>query len=620
MPDRRLLAVSAAICGLLALAAAIYWPGLSGTFLFDDQANLAKLQKITAPLTLEQLGVFASSGTAGPTGRPLSMLTFGLQYQAWPAAPEAFRLVNLLLHLANGALVFWLFRSLGRTAGWKGRGDIAALAIAAFWLLHPIQVSTTLYIVQRMTLVASLFTLTGLIAFVKGRHLVQQGKARQGYLLAGAGIVLGTLLAMGGKESGVLLPVYALAIEATLFSRIPAGEGWRRWKAAFLYLPLAAMLALLLIKFGSPALYQGRDFTLEQRLLTEPRVLMDYLRKLFLIPPYNFGVFFDDYPLSRGWLSPVQTLLAAVATALAIGSAWLTRRRFPIYAFAMLWFFGGHVLESTFLPLELYFEHRNYLPSLGPLAALVLGARELVARRPRPSYAMAGAVLFLAMAALTWQQTRLWGNSLVQAAIWAKEHPGSQRALERVGMMFALSGNADKAGQYFAALGERFPNKADGPLFQRYLACHFPDAPAPDARELERRLREGSKSATAVGVLAEIVRLKEQDRCGQVSSSEVQTLLAAAAQNPEFLELKANLLVLRGRAYAAEGDVGAALLELDRAYEIVPNKEVAFQQMQWANQVGMPARAREYADKARQSTTGNTLHDRLIDRQLTQVR
>lgn len=623
MVDRGRFLVISALCGALALCAVLYWPGLSGAFLFDDQANLTQLQKIAAPLTWEQLAAFASSGTAGPSGRPLSMLTFGLQYQAWPADAGAFKLVNLLLHLANGMLVFWLFVALGKTARWKGSNEVWAVLIAAAWMLHPIQVSTTLYIIQRMTLLATFFTLAGLVAFVIGRDLVQQGKGRQGYWVAGTGIILGAVLAVGGKESGVLLPLYALVIEMTLFATLPADAGWRKWKAVFLYLPLFAVLIILLVKFGSPTLYQGRDFTLGERLLTEPRVVMDYLRKLFLIPPYVFGVFFDDYPLSKDWLSPPQTLPAILAVAVLLVSAWMGRRRFPLYAFAVLWFFAGHVLESTVLPLELYFEHRNYLPSLGIMAGGVMGVRGLMLHRPssaRSAYGLVGAVLFLAMVALTWQQTRLWGNSLVQAVVWVKEHPASERAVERAGMMFALAGDAEKAGAYFMALGQRFPSKADGPAFQLYLTCYFPDAPTPDSLELGRRLRVGSKSVTTMGVLGEIVRLKELGRCERVAGKELRILLEAAMQNPNFQEFKANLWVLQGRADAAEGDYRAALRALDQAYGIIPNKEVAFQQMVWADKAGMPELTGEYAEKARKSTTGNVWHDKLIDRQLMQRR
>lgn len=613
------LAVVGIFSALLILCAMIYWPGLNGTFLFDDQANLSRLQKIASPLTWEQLTAFASSGTSGPLGRPLSMLTFGLQFQSWPSDPGAFKLVNLLLHLANGALVFWLFTAIGKAAQWKGRTNLLAGLIAAAWLLHPIQVSTTLYIVQRMTLLASFFTLAGLVTFVEGRRLVQAGSATKGYLIAGAGIALGTALAIAGKESGALLPLYALAIEATLLSHSPAGEGWKKWKVFVLYLPLLAALAVFFSRFESLTHYQGRGFSLVERLLTEPRVLMDYLRKILLLPPYNFGVFFDDFTVSRGFLSPPTTLAAILAIFGLLFAALRWRLSFPFFSFAILWFFCGHTLESSVIPLELYFEHRNYLPSLGIVAGIVLASHALLAHRlPEsmkiPSLMIGG--IFLVMLALTWQQTHLWGNSLVQAVIWAKEKPLSQRSMERAGTMFALAGNPEKASEYFMELGQKFPDIADGPMFQLYLTCHFPHAAMPDHTGLQARLASAKKSTAMASVLGEIVRLKEAERCPRLNGEGLQALFDASLKNPNLQDIKANLLVLRGRAYRTEGNHGLALRSLDEAFSIIPNKEIAFQQMVWASEAGMIDQAREYAEKVKRSTTGNRRHDELIDRQI----
>lgn len=613
------LATASVFSCILLLCALIYWPGLNGSFLFDDQANLARLGKIAAPLTWEQLSAFAASGTSGPLGRPLSMLSFGLQYASWPADPAAFKLVNLLLHLANGALVFWLFTAIGKAMQWQGRTGPLAGLIAAAWLLHPIQVSTALYIVQRMTLLASLFTLAGLIAFVEGRRLVQAGFARKGGILAGAGIVVGGALAVASKESGVLLLLYALAIEFTLFGRLPAGTGWQKWKTGVLYLPLILAAAVFLYKFGDFTHYEGRGFSMAERLLTEPRVLLDYLRKILLLPPYDFGVFFDDYPVSRSLASPPATWQAALVLAALLAAALAGRLRFMFFSFAMLWFLCGHALESTFIPLEPYFEHRNYLPSLGIVAGLVLLGEDLLKRHapnPKKTGLLLIGVIFLVMLALTLQQTRLWGNPLVQAVLWAKERPLSQRSLERAGMMFTLAGNADQASRYFKELDRKFPQLADGPMFQLYLACHFPDAAMPDQPGLQARLAGTKKSTAMLSILGEIVRLKEEKRCTKLNGESLQSLFEAALKNPGLYDIRANLLVLRGRAYYADGQTGMALAALDAAFRLVPNKEVAFQQMVWAREAGMKEQARNYAEKARQATTGNRKHDALINRQL----
>lgn len=604
---------------ILALGLLIYWPGLSGDFLLDDLSNLSKLQKISAPLSWEQILTFTASNNAGPLGRPISMFSFALQHASWPADPAAFKWVNLLIHLANGCLVFGLFLVIGKVAQWRSRGPILAGAIAALWLLHPIQVSSTLYIIQRMTLLSASFTLAGVLAFVLGRQLVARGEHVRGYALAGAGIALGTALAVACKENGVLLPLFAFIIEITLFSHLPLGTGWKKWKAVFFYLPAVLALLFLLLNFGSIVSATGRDFTLFERLLTEPRVLMDYLRKILLLPPYDFGVYFDDYQISKSILSPASTLIAIVGWFLLLTSALWSRKRFPLFSFAVLWFLAGHLLESTIIPLELYFEHRNYLPSLGIIACIAYYASVLLQQRQsRIAYSLLAGLLCFVMLALTWQQTRLWGSPLVQAVIWAKEKPTSQRALERAGVLFTRAGRPEQANRYFAALSQQFPNKADGPMFQRYLRCLNPDFPAGDVNELSQRLANGQNSRGVMSVLSEIVRLKEAKHCNSLDQPQLQALFDILLKNNNFNDAKTILLVLRARAYVTTGEYTSALSALDEAYNITPNKEVAFQQLRWAAEAGFTNKIEGYIEKTRRSTTGHRQHDQLIDQQLSQ--
>lgn len=605
---------------LLVCCAALYWPGLSGSLLLDDQANLGKLQKLSGPLSLDQLGAFIASGHAGPLGRPLSMLSFALQFESWPDNPAAFKLVNLLLHLANGGLVFWL--TLLLTKGNQSRAPVfPALLLTAVWLLHPIQVSTTLYIVQRMTLLASLFTLAGLVAIFQGRHLIAAGRPRAGYSLATGGLLLGGLLAILSKESGVLLPVFALVIEVTLYSHRPLSRDWRIWKYACLALPVLLGLCYLAINFKLLANHQLRAFSLEERLLTEGRIVLDYLRKILLIPPYDFGVFFDDFKLSRSLLSPPSTLLALAGLGLLLGTALKWRGKAPFFAFGILWFFAGHALESTVLPLELYFEHRNYLPSFGILLGVVFGVRELAAATPKlsrlyPALALSG---LLIAGSLTWQQTRLWGDSLTQAVVWAHEKPHSQRAQERAGVMLALAGYREPARDTFARISLQFPESANGPVLLLYHQCLYEVVEADAGKHLVRRIAAAEHSSLVLSTLAEIVRFKENRRCNAVSFDELQAYFDAVLDNPRYAGRMASLLILRGRAYWAAGAPEAAFAALDTAFKRKPDKEIALLQLTWATAIGDKDRIARYLASARAATTGDRRHDALIDRQLQAV-
>lgn len=366
------------LIGLLAVAA--YRPGLHGGFLFDDFANLPALG---APGPIDNWPAFwryLTSGTADPTGRPLTLLTFLVDAHNWPADPHPFKRTNLVLHLLNGALLALLLRRLGRYAfegADKCRVDLAASLGAGFWMLHPLFVSTTLYIVQREAMLPSTFTLLGLLAWLHGRNTMQRGR----HLSGGVWIVLGlggcTFLGMLSKANGILLPPLALVVEYTLLrngaTRAPpdscpaVDRTYCRMMLLLAWLP-AALVAIYLLQLGWDGLTRGissaRPWTLGQRLLTEPRVLIDYLNLLWLPRPFTPGLFNDHVVASTSLWSPATTLPALLAVFGLIVGAWLLRRRWPAAALAILFYFVGQSLESSTVALELYFEHRNYLPAL----------------------------------------------------------------------------------------------------------------------------------------------------------------------------------------------------------------------------------------------------------------
>src|SRR6185312_3748128 len=198
---------------LLAMAWTAYSPGVHGNFLFDDFANLPALG-VTGPIdTWPSFWRYITSGTADPTGRPLTLLTFLLDAQNWPADPFPFKRTSLILHLLNGTLLALLLHQLGRTTfstGDKRRVDLAAVIGAGIWLLHPLFVSTTLYIVQREAMLPATFTLLGLLAWLYGRATITRGSLWRGLAWIAVGLGGCTVLGVLSKANGILLPALAL--------------------------------------------------------------------------------------------------------------------------------------------------------------------------------------------------------------------------------------------------------------------------------------------------------------------------------------------------------------------------------------------------------------------------
>lgn len=425
---------------IMAIAIACYLPGLAGHFIFDDGANIRinPFLKIDR-LDFSSLWQAASSGGIRPLSRPISMASFAIDYYLFGMSPYYFKATNLAIHLVNGLLVFVLvklllglhFRIRGAanddTASWIG------IAVAAIWLLHPFNLTGVLYVVQRMTSLAALFTLAGLTLYMSGRKRLLDGN-RSGVFVIGAALFVFTPLAALCKESGVLLPLLILVCEATLLRWSAPDRHFRRMLAAMVGLSVAVplLLGLLYVLRNLDLILGGyvwRDFSLAERLLTEARVLWFYLHMIVLPNLGAMGLNHDDFLISRSLFSPWTTSSAVAGLLLLATAAFALRNKQPLITFGITFFFAGHAMESTIIPLELVFEHRNYLPMLGiliPLAYYALSARiHLTSARGR----RAAFVLLVALfAGLTAARAQQWGDTLMMRTLEVERHPHSVRA------------------------------------------------------------------------------------------------------------------------------------------------------------------------------------------------
>ena len=268
-PIRQNRLVLIGFCAVVALAWFCYQPAISGAFQLDDQFNLGGLEKVDDARSAFD---FVFSGMSGPTGRPLALASFALQAENWERGAAAFLKVNILIHLLNAALLaLCLYQlALQRAIGRKDAAIVAAAA-ASLWVLTPLLATASLIVVQRMTTLSALFMLLGLSAYLFTRAKVGDNPKRA---LTGmsASLVVGTVLAALCKESGVLLPVLVLVLEATVLER-PNGVNvrhWRIWQSMFLVLPLTLLLAYLASRVNYPdSVVASRDFNAWERLLTE---------------------------------------------------------------------------------------------------------------------------------------------------------------------------------------------------------------------------------------------------------------------------------------------------------------------------------------------------------------
>ena len=206
--------------GVVFLAAILaYWPGLQGPFVLDDFSTLGALGNLGGVTDWDSFKAFVFGGTAGPTGRPLALVSFLIDGNNWPTDPWPFKRTNLVIHLLNGALLGLLTRQILQLLDFD-RESAARLALvsAAAWLLHPFLVSTTLYAVQRMAQLAMLFSIGGMIMYLYGRSLLGTNKTKA-YLVMTVSLGVFTVLATLSKENGVLLPILIGVDEITILTQ-----------------------------------------------------------------------------------------------------------------------------------------------------------------------------------------------------------------------------------------------------------------------------------------------------------------------------------------------------------------------------------------------------------------
>ena len=540
----------------------IYSPGLHGSFLFDDFPNLEPLGALGPIQSWELFWAYVSSGFSGPTGRPISLASFVLDARDWPTDPYPFKRTNLIVHLLIGILLFatikTLLQSIGRhahTAAW------IALLATALWLLNPFLVSTTLYAVQRMTQLAALFVLLGVWGYLQGR-LYLPTRPRLGYALMTLSVGLGTVLAVYSKENGVLLPLLILVIEFALrFHWTTPAPDWR-WRAIFLWVPTLVIMFYLIDRIPSDGIYANRDFTLAERLWTQPRFIFDYLWHLFIPHIQTQGLYHDGRIVSTSWTTPWTTLASVIGLAGLVILALWSRYRWPLISLAILFFLGGHVLESTTIGLELYFEHRNYLPAVFLFLPVAAGLWALRNKIKTGLVIVIAVAMIGSYAAATWQRASLWGDENQLMLVWAQANPDSPRAQTVAAQTWLRMGYPEMAFMQLEEAIQRMPDS--GFLSINYVALRMGYGLV-SAQELETTLRGLQTQAFNAQMLRGLEHLV--DTINQLGSPPeyVQVMYTGLADLREHLQ--GRVRVAHRFSFYLQGQLLSAHGEAEQAYE-----------------------------------------------------
>lgn len=544
-------------------------PGIGGAFLFDDMANLSALDRVD--LTAwndESLTHYLSANRSGPTGRPVAMLSFLLHDGAWPSNPRPFLYANLLIHCLVGVLLLGLTRRLAMLGGIRddNRATLFALLVSILWLLHPLHASTTFYAVQRMTQLSALFSVAAMYCYVVGRTAIATHGHGHGWLWIAAAPTLAVIGAYG-KENAVLVPLGLLLIEYWFFSRGgPVTVPIRYMRVIMLWIPSLLILGYLVWRIGSSG-NDHREFTAAERLLTQPRILFDYLSLIAAPAHLSAGLFNDTYQLSTSLLKPWTTLPAILGCIVLVVGGFLLRHRWPLASWGVVFFFAMHVLESSSIPLELYFEHRNYLPSIGIAITLVALIFALHAYRRYLGIA-AGAVLLGSSAVMGHLRAENWGHPLRQAELWTQVNPDSPRAWQNLALrnyQYGLDSGTRYALNRWQALR---PNEIVPRL--SVLAFDCPQQPIRPDRWTQLR-NVAAHGAYTHGILTALRQAAEQSvsgDCAGLRPDQVHVLVRLLLDNPDVTSpfVRQRLWHLDGQLLLAPGFIDDAMVAFRRSH------------------------------------------------------
>ena len=460
----------------------IYSNTFDASWHFDDEPNILSNKSLhLTELNLENIKhTFTPSwDTGGSLYRPVACFSFALNYYFGKTEVFGYHLVNLTIHCLSAIFLFlFIYHVLNLPIlkeKYKDNAYFIAFLSTVLWAINPIQVQAVTYIVQRMASMAGMFYIASMYFFLKGRTSRLKASKVIHYILC---FICG-VLALGSKENAVMLPITLLIFDLFLIRGITKSS-LKKYALLLLIAALICAIAALLLK-GPLILnpqnilsgYAGRGFTLAERLLTESRIVLFYISLLLYPMPHRL-CFSHDILLSKGLLNPSTTIIAILIILALIGFTIWKSKRWPLVCFCILFFFLNHFIESTFLPLELVFEHRNYIPSMlffVPIAILMVKGIAFFSHKKTMQITIIGFVILvlIALGHSTFMRNFAWQT---EEALWldaVRKSPNLSRPHHNLGKCYTDMGLKQTAlAQYRKAL--QLP---DGPNRKAHYQIHY---------------------------------------------------------------------------------------------------------------------------------------------------
>ena len=419
----------------------VYSNSLLCPFHYDDSVNIIRNKNIHMT-EFNWESVKASWFAGGARGdiyhpilyRPVAMFSFALNHYFHGLEVLGYHVVNVIVHIITALFLFLFIMQVLTLPKLKEKygeyaWQIAGIA-ALLWAINPVQLTNVTYIVQRQNALCGMFYIAGLYFYIKARKRYSLHQ----YIFSGVAIVL----AMGSKENAILA-FPAIALLELMFFGIT-----RKKLYVFGGFIVAGFLLTLAVQgwetFTFSQLQTGfakRDFTMGERLLTESRAIVFYI--MILLIPYHGALSLTHViPVSRGLFDPPETLIALSIIGIILLLTALKTKKQPLIAFCVYFFFLNHLVEGTIIPLELIYEHRNYIPSFFFFLPVAIVIIHLSRRYLKQAVIVATAMLVLFFGFNTYVQNAAWQTDLRLWADVCKKSPDPRSVFNYAGAMWRL--------------------------------------------------------------------------------------------------------------------------------------------------------------------------------------
>lgn len=447
----------------------IYANSFFSPFHYDDIENIVNNEKIhVSSLSWKELkkGIHGVNDGTATLKRPLAYISFAVNYHFSRLNVFGYHLTNFVIHYISCLALFLLFRNIFQfptiNPKYAPLAYPVALLATFLWATHPIHVTAVTVIVQRMASMAAMFYILSFYFYTKAKL----SNKKYGIVLYFTGCFIFGLMAFATKENSAMLIVSILLFEVMCIKG-GIGENFKklvkRWPIPLVLFILLSLYYVWPVTFLSS--YEDRPFTMLDRLFTEPRILLFYISLLFYPQTERFSLI-HDVEISRSILTPWPTLPAIVLLIAAVCLSIRYHRKCPLISFGILFFLINHIIEGSFIGLELIYEHRNYLPSMFlylPVAIFIFHAVHYFKHHALLKYMILGTItFFLCMQA----HTTLMYNAIFlnEKSLWShvvKKAPEYSIGLNNLGKVHWDDGENEEGYALFlkAEASNRWMNK-----------------------------------------------------------------------------------------------------------------------------------------------------------------